>query len=395
MAILLQRISTRNYRALADVTVELRDINVLFGPNGAGKSTLLDVLWFIRDCAVRGVAEASAARSHGIGILFDGAADGEPLVVTVETAGVRYELSLGLSSGRIEPFPGETLRSTKNGVCYIERRAGSDKASFVHSMIIEPVMVSLRDPDKISLGRYLDFEPGFDEVAELDRRLRFIHLYPSRSLDLRFIKQRGSEQSHETWLWTNGKNLWSVLRNLQGTSAVDDRYDTILDFMRQSFPTFRGLAIEATGPESVYGSFVESGRRRPIRASGMSDGHVQMLFLLTALFAEGRERTSIMLLDEPELSLHPWALAVLGKAIQAAASEHQKQVIIATHSPVLISQFELADCIAVELLQGRTKLKRVSEMENISDLLERYATGSLYMSETIAPQSTMAEDENV
>jgi zinc/manganese transport system ATP-binding protein len=41
MAILLQRISTRNYRALADVTVELRDVNVLFGPNGAGKSTLL------------------------------------------------------------------------------------------------------------------------------------------------------------------------------------------------------------------------------------------------------------------------------------------------------------------------------------------------------------------
>jgi hypothetical protein len=315
--------------------------------------------------------------------------------VTVETAGVRYELSLGLSSGRIEPFPGETLRSTKNGVYYIERRTGSDKASFVHSERPEPTTVSLRDPDKISLGRYLDFEPSFDEVAELDRRLRYIHLYPSRSLDLRFIKQKGSEQSHETWLWTNGKNLWSVLRNLQGTSAVDDRYHTILDFMRQSFPTFRGLAIEATGPESVYGSFVESGRRRPIRASGMSDGHVQMLFVLTALFAEGRERTSIMLLDEPELSLHPWALAILGKAIQAAAFEHQKQVIIATHSPVLISQFEVADCMAVELLQGRTKLKRVSEMKNISDLLERYATGSLYMSETIAPQSTMAEDENV
>jgi predicted ATPase len=126
----------------------------------------------------------------------------------------------------------------------------------------------------------------------------------------------------------------------------------------------------------------------------MSDGHMQMLLLLTALFAEGREQPSIMLLDEPELSLHPWALAVLGKAIQAAALEHQKQVIVATHSPVLMSQFEPADCIAVEAVEGRTRLSRVSEIEDIGDLLEQYATGSLYMSETIAPQSTMAEDEN-
>jgi len=135
MAIFFRRIATRNYRALADVTVDLRDINVLLGPNGAGKSTLLDVLWFIRDCAVRGVEQASAARSHGIGLLFDGAADGEQLMVEIETPAVRYELSLGLSSGRIEPFLGERLRSLATDVGYIKRRAGSDKASFFHKGI--------------------------------------------------------------------------------------------------------------------------------------------------------------------------------------------------------------------------------------------------------------------
>jgi predicted ATPase len=119
----------------------------------------------------------------------------------------------------------------------------------------------------------------------------------------------------------------------------------------------------------------------------MSDGHLQMLLLLTAMFSEGSQRTSIMLFDEPEQSLHPWAIAVLAKAIKSAASEHHKQVIIATHSPVLMSQFETKDCLAVELERGRTRLKRVSEIEGIGDLLEQYATGSLYMSEVIAPQS--------
>ena len=101
MAIFLQRIATRNYRALADVAVQLGDVNVLFGPNGAGKSTILDVLWFIRDCAVRGVDVASASRSRGIGLLYDGADEGAALEVEVETDRVRYQLTLSLSSGRM------------------------------------------------------------------------------------------------------------------------------------------------------------------------------------------------------------------------------------------------------------------------------------------------------
>ena len=68
----LTRMSVRNYRALADVQLELRPINVVFGPNGAGKSTLLDSLYFFRDCAIRGVEVASSERDHGIGILWDG-----------------------------------------------------------------------------------------------------------------------------------------------------------------------------------------------------------------------------------------------------------------------------------------------------------------------------------
>src|SRR5262249_49270752 len=100
--------------------------------------------------------------------------------------------------------------------------------SFHHLRLGDPAVVTLPEPEKVSLGRYIDFEPGATEAVDLDRRLHFVHLYPSRSFDLRYIKQRGSERSFETWLWGNGKNLWSVLLNLQGRRAVDDRYDTIV-----------------------------------------------------------------------------------------------------------------------------------------------------------------------
>ena len=97
---------------------------------------------------------------------------------------------------------------------------------------------------------------------------------------------------------------------------------------------------------------------------------------------------SLILLDEPDLSLHPWALSVLAKAIETATKEFHKQVVIATHSPVLLSQFEPEYLLAVELDDsGQTVMKRVSEIEDVQDLLEDYATGSLYMAEMIAPQS--------
>ena len=102
----IDRIHVRNFRSLADVETELGGINVLFGRNGAGKSSFLDTVWFARDCAVRGVEVASSSRSHGIGLLFDGADDGAMLDLALESGKARYELRFGLSSGRIETYPG-------------------------------------------------------------------------------------------------------------------------------------------------------------------------------------------------------------------------------------------------------------------------------------------------
>jgi hypothetical protein len=96
-----------------------------------------------------------------------------------------------------------------------------------------------------------------------------------------------------------------------------------------------------------------------------------------------------MLIDEPETSLHPWALAVLAKAIKQATEEWGRQVILATHSPVLMSQFEPDQTLGVESQEGRTRITRLSDVAEIQDLLQEYASGSLYMSETVAPQSKL------
>ena len=115
-----------------------------------------------------------------------------------------------------------------------------------------------------------------------------------------------------------------------------------------------------------------------------------MLIHLTALFSEAKERNSLIIFDEPEISLHPYAISVFAEAVKHATKEWNRQVFIATHSPVLIGQFEPEDILATGLDEsGQTVLTRVSEMEDIKDLLESYDTGSLYMAEAIAPQSKL------
>lgn len=391
----LTGLQIKNFRSLENITVNPKPLNVLFGPNGAGKSTFLDAIWFVRDCAKRGVDDAASKRSHGIGVLWDLAQDDATIEIVIETNAATYSITFGFSSGRIEPFVGEKLVEKESGRLLIDRKIGSDKVRFYHRNIKGYVQLQLREPEKLAFTRYVDLEENTPAPAyDLERLLHYVHFYQSREINLYGIRKYGSESSFHTFLWERGENLWSVLRNLYTSRVIDERYDRIIHFMRQSFPSFDELYLEQTGPSSVYGEFIEKNRRKRIQASGVSDGHLQMLIHLTALFSEGANRDSLILFDEPEASLHPYAISVLAEAIKLAVKEWNKQIFIATHSPVLLSQFEPKNILAVEIGgKGETKMRWGSEIPEVQDLLEDYAAGALYMAELIAPQSNSLQEE--
>ena len=77
---------------------------------------------------------------------------------------------------------------------------------------------------------------------------------------------------------------------------------------------------------------------------------------------------------------------MFAQAVKLAADQWNKQVFIATHSPVLISQFEPQETWVAGIEDGRARFDRLSEISEIQDLLEDYAAGSLYMSEAVARQ---------
>ncbi len=384
----LLSITARNYRCLRDITVRSKPVNLLFGPNGVGKTTFLDALWFLRDCAIRGTEQAAADRHHGIGVLWDGAEPNDRIEIGLETDTCRYTVSFGFGAGRIEPFVGEHLFSTSRNLTLIDRKMGSAEATFFHEQLGNESVIKLRDPEKLAFSNYLLFCPPCIEVADLDDLLHAIHYYHSRSPSFFQLRRFGAETSSHTYLWDRWQNLWSALRNLQGRRAVDQRYDQIIEFMREAFPeSFRDLVFDQLGPDRAYVSFVEAGRRQPIQASGVSDGHIQLLGLLTSLFGEPQNRNSVLIFDEPETSLHPFAIAVFAKAVRLAATDWNRQVFMATHSPVLMSQFTIDETFVFEMGELReTRVVGLAEKTEIRDLLDNYAIGSLYMSEAVAPQ---------
>ncbi len=359
-------------------------------------------------------------------------------MVKLTTLECEYELRCDLRSGRIEPQAGEKL-SSANGTVLLYRGSGSSHVRYAISEAnVDGKVVVLRDANKLALMRYLDQFPQlavddgvlmeqasafaeFEEdasrgsparptsaeerdalvkaavrsyraVQELDHILGSIRSYGSRGFRSEELQARGSEISASVKLAEDGRNLWSVLRNLHDRRSLDDRYDTILKFMREAFPGVREFVFEATGPNVVYCEMIDARRNAPVAASGWSDGHLHALHLFTALFAGEPREPLLLLFDEPETSLHPWPLAVLARAISQVCEQRRYQVIIATHSPVLLSQFRPKDILAASLVDGRTLLQPVEDIEGIADLLDQYAVGSLYMAEAIAPQSVRSDD---
>lgn len=388
---MLTRLHVKNYRSLADVTVELRPVNVLSGPNGAGKSSLLDVLWFLRGCAAQGVDETASERSHGIGLLWDGAPENAGISIEISTETLDYDFTLKFLSGRIDPMAGERVYSRTRKIELVRREPGTAKVHFLSTSMQQPADFDLREPEKISLPRFADYDPGSTEVVDFNNFIRFARFYHFRSMRLYGLRKHGSESGRESWLFNQGDNLFSVLRNLQGRRAIDDSYETIIGYMRRAFPRFRDLVFDQSGPASVYCSFVEAGLRHPVNASGVSDGHLQMLLLLTALFAENRLRDvkpGLVAFDEPETSLHPWPIAVLAEAIEeATSSKWRKQVLLATHSPVLLGQYGAENILVMEPSDRGSVARRLSDVAEIRDLLEHYSPGTLYMSELVGAQS--------
>lgn len=107
----------------------------------------------------------------------------------------------------------------------------------------------------------------------------------------------------------------------------------------------------------------------------LSDGTLRFICLATLFLQPPEQLPATIVLDEPELGLHPYAIALLADMVRSAAQH--TQVILATQSVTLVNQFEPEDILVVDRIQGKSAFRRLGK-EEMASWLEDYGLGDLW-----------------
>ncbi len=173
----------------------------------------------------------------------------------------------------------------------------------------------------------------------------------------------------------DGANLAAYLYRLARTHPAS--YSLIRRTVSLVAPFFEDFQIEplALNTETVQLEWRHRGSDQYFGASALSDGTLRFMALATLLLQPVELRPKVILIDEPELGLHPYAIELLASMIRSASND--TQVILATQSPILLDYFEPEDVLIAERKGEETKLRRL-ESEPLEEWLKDYSLGQLW-----------------
>jgi predicted ATPase len=176
-------------------------------------------------------------------------------------------------------------------------------------------------------------------------------------------------------LRADGANLAAFLYFLRVKYA--DSYDLIRRTVQQVAPFFAGFQLEplALNPDTIKLEWRHERSDRYWNAASFSDGTLRFIALATLFLQPVELRPSVILVDEPELGLHPYAIGLLASLIKQASKE--TQVIVATQSPLLLDYFQPEDILVANRVDGATTIERLKP-EPLADWLKEYSLGQLW-----------------
>ena len=424
----ITKVWAKNFRSIEFAELELDPLTVLVGPNASGKSNLMDIVGFLGDAARHGLETATTRRGGidaigrksptgrvlgpeiGVQYRFQNGTLDYTLALTRKGAG---EYQVKRESAKLEPTdsgvrPVEvslangrlTRPNLKRMLAQAESKGTEDfgranrLAGIVNQLVADsdrqdtllmspepsplPWLLTLllagselRENDSTSLWR-----GSLEGTREVLARIGLYHIFPNSLRDPQKVAD-----SHP--LATGGENLASTLRDMkQRKSRVLEELKGALTF---AVPGIRDIRVSHAGSFYVVELYHErnGGNEKGswFDLSHESDGTIRLLALLTALFQD--PAPSLIGLEEPELAIHPGAMAVLSDTMREAAL--RGQVLVATHSPDLIDRLPIESIRAVTSEDGSTKVGRVTEHQLASVTQHLFTAGELHGMEGLQP----------
>lgn len=353
----------KSIRKLEDF--ELKSLNVLVGANGAGKSNFVSFFRML-SALVDGNLDDYVRNSGGISdLLFNGrkTTDKMEFVTLFGPRGYRFN---------IKPKPTEGFALTDEARYYEGSKSGwwilGDSIDNKSRLVKE---VASKVPD----SKYS--KPVYDAI----RSWKIFHFHDTSST----AAMRHAEIVEDnTALRSDASNIAPFLLRLR--EEENFIYSEILDTCRLVTPYLEDFILKPQqfGPKAkVSLTWRTKGSDYPMQPYHLSDGSLRFICLATALLQP--DPPSTLIIDEPELGLHPEAIRILAELIQSAAK--RTQLIVATQSPLLLDQFAIEDIIVVNRKEGESTFERLSH-GNYKVWLEDYSVGELWTKNVIQGGTT-------
>ena len=368
----IEHISVQGFKSIKQLEkLRLRPVNVLIGANGSGKSNFIGVFAFLR--AIReGKLQDYVARAGGADrILHFGSkmTDELKLHVAFENEVNKYKIAL---------FPTDTdglFPSVDEELIYFwdkERylRAHEDSLSGRNG----EAGISSSDDAGVP-GHVRNHLAGW-------RIYHFHDTSPSSPIkrtgdlhDNRFLRPDGANLAAFLYRLREGANRRR--RKRRRSQKPRTAYRIIRDTVRLAAPFFEDFQLQplALNEDKIRLEWRHRESGAYFDAASLSDGTLRFIALATLLLQPVSLRPSVILLDEPELGLHPYAITLLASMVKQASVD--TQIILATQSPILLDYFDPEDVLVADRVDGATQFTRL-DSEQLTEWLADYSLGQLW-----------------
>jgi predicted ATPase len=373
--------------------IPLTGLNVLIGPNGSGKSNLIEAiellhatptsfanairegdgvrewLWKGRDAGGTGSIEAYIDLEHDI----------PPDGIQFYPTDLRYRLAFAASGQRVE-VTDEVIENAKKEYAtakdvrfYYRFQGGNPTVNVKEGAKDRQTSRHLErktlKPDESVLAQLKD-PFAYPELTELGRKFERISTFREWTFG-RYAEVRRPQKADLTVevLASDSRNLGLILNQLEHS----DLWTEFNRYLSRFLPRFQRFSTRIEGA-TVQFYLHENGLKLPIPATRLSDGTIRFMAILAQLLSP--TPPPLICMEEPELGLHPDAVALLAGLLQEAST--RTQLIVTTHSDALVSALtEVADSVLVCEYHGGTVLKRV-ESAKLRFWLDKYRLGEIW-----------------
>lgn len=358
----LDKLTIMGFKSIRELKdFKLNALNVFIGANGAGKSNLIEFFRLLRGI-IDGKLDEYIRSGGGISdFLYNGrkVTSEQEFVARFGPRGYRFCL---------KPGPLNNCFLTKEARYYHYGTSGwweLGDSPDNRSLLVNEA----KDNSKNS--KYS--KPVYDAISSW----QIYHFHDTSSnaamRDYEIIQDN-------KFLRFNASNIAPYLLYLR--NKQERTYQEILNSVRLVMPFFDDflLDVEEFGKkQKVNLSWMQKGSDYPMQPYHLSDGSIRFICLATALLQPSPPSTIII--DEPELGLHPSAIAILAELIKS--SSESTQLIVATQSPSLVDHFDVEDLVVVNRNKGASTFARLEE-QDFNQWLEDYSVGELWSKNVIS-----------